>query len=253
VGKPKLQFQFAKLKLEAELISFVGSATKVTNITAEGNHILDSDSPNGLPLVTHSIVRPTAYFKSLDGQIEAARNGGPIVYFGDGNTAANAISEKDLAFFLSDCALKPKEMDMLNSIRDVGGPDVPAVTKRQQGELIYDALGVPPGGRKFVELPLGIFTLLLLIINAAKQSAKLFRMHTFFDKCEDAAEIVRIVKYYAEEPMVATNEGEVKGSMTLKEHFSGLALNNGKLNEIDQYTTTAGVVELLLKNKYVKE
>lgn len=52
-GKPVLQFQFAKIKLEEEI-------RKVSGIT-EG--------------LTHSIVRPTAYFKSLDGQIESAKRG----------------------------------------------------------------------------------------------------------------------------------------------------------------------------------
>jgi divinyl chlorophyllide a 8-vinyl-reductase len=47
VGKPELQFQLAKLKLEAE----IRAAAKMQRIS-------------------HSIVRPTAYFKSLDGQIE---------------------------------------------------------------------------------------------------------------------------------------------------------------------------------------
>ena len=51
-GKPVLQFQFAKIKLEDEI-------RKVTDETG----------------ITHSIVRPTAYFKSLDGQIESAKKG----------------------------------------------------------------------------------------------------------------------------------------------------------------------------------
>jgi hypothetical protein len=51
-GKPVLQFQFAKIKLEDEI-------RKVTDETG----------------LTHSIVRPTAYFKSLDGQIESAKKG----------------------------------------------------------------------------------------------------------------------------------------------------------------------------------
>jgi hypothetical protein len=51
-GKPVLQFQFAKIKLEDEI-------RKVTDATG----------------LTHSIVRPTAYFKSLDGQIESAKKG----------------------------------------------------------------------------------------------------------------------------------------------------------------------------------
>ena len=52
-GKPILQFQFAKLKLEEEI-------RKISDVTDN---------------LSHSIVRPTAYFKSLDGQIESAKKG----------------------------------------------------------------------------------------------------------------------------------------------------------------------------------
>ena len=49
-GKPKLHFQYAKLKLEEDIRMYQND-------------------------VTHSIVRPTAFFKSLDGQIESVRKG----------------------------------------------------------------------------------------------------------------------------------------------------------------------------------
>ena len=79
------KFQFAKLKLEEEI-------RKITSIS-------------------HSIVRPTAFFKSLDGQIESVQKGLPILYFGDGTCAANAISEKDLANYLITCAINPEEVE----------------------------------------------------------------------------------------------------------------------------------------------
>ena len=37
----------------------------------------------------------------------------------------------------------------------VGGPDVPPVTKREQGEMIYDVLNTPKDKRTFVSIPLG--------------------------------------------------------------------------------------------------
>ena len=58
-GKPVLQFQFAKLKLEEDI----------------KNRCKLSEN------MTHSIVRPTAYFKSLDGQIESAKKGKYIKLF----------------------------------------------------------------------------------------------------------------------------------------------------------------------------
>lgn len=78
VQKPLLEFQRAKLKLEDEL-------------AAAGD-------------ITYSIVRPTAFFKSLAGQIKLVQQGKPYVMFGDGNLAAcKPISEADLARFMADC------------------------------------------------------------------------------------------------------------------------------------------------------
>ena len=102
-AKPVLQFQFAKLKLE--------EALRASNS------------------VSHSIARPTAFFKSLDGQIESVRKGNPILYFGDGTCSANAISENDLAHYLVECAINPSGQDMMNQTRNIGGPDVPPITK----------------------------------------------------------------------------------------------------------------------------
>jgi hypothetical protein len=49
-------------------------------------------------------VRPTAFFKSLAGQIELVKTGKPYVMFGDGNLAScKPISEQDLARFMADC------------------------------------------------------------------------------------------------------------------------------------------------------
>ncbi len=54
--------------------------------------------------ITYSIVRPTAFFKSLAGQIELVKQGKPYVMFGDGTLAAcKPISERDLASFITDC------------------------------------------------------------------------------------------------------------------------------------------------------
>jgi hypothetical protein len=49
-------------------------------------------------------VRPTAFFKSLAGQVELVKQGKPYVMFGDGNLAScKPISEQDLARFMADC------------------------------------------------------------------------------------------------------------------------------------------------------
>ena len=62
VQKPLLTFQKAKLKFEEAL-------------TAAGD-------------ITYSIVRPTAFMKSLAGQVESCKGGGPYVMFGDGQLAS---------------------------------------------------------------------------------------------------------------------------------------------------------------------
>ena len=58
---PWLQFQQAKLKFEAALQD-------------------QSD-------MTYSIVRPTAFFKSVSGQLEVVQSGAPFVMFGDGKVS----------------------------------------------------------------------------------------------------------------------------------------------------------------------
>lgn len=227
-GKPELQFQFAKLKLEEELQR------------ATGSHL------------THSIVRPTAYFKSLDGQLEAAKKGKPILYFGSGSCAANAISEEDLAIFLVECALNPGQIGMLNTMRNIGGPDVPPTSKLEQIELIFDALDIPQEKRKTVSIPVGVFQILISLFSFLGRTTEAVGLKDVAQKCEDATEIIRIVRYYATEPMVAVGEGEVQGRVRLADHFCTIAGRGGCLLEIDQYTTTTGVLDMVLKNDYVK-
>ncbi|MGA0941326.1 MAG: NAD(P)H-binding protein, partial [Burkholderiaceae bacterium] len=75
VQKPRLAFQKAKLRFEQALM-------------ASG--------------MTYSIVRPTAYFKSLSGQLERVKNGKSFLVFGDGlGTACKPISDRDLADYLT--------------------------------------------------------------------------------------------------------------------------------------------------------
>lgn len=307
-GKPELQFQYAKLKLEEELLvsslctidfddegniinsqacinsydsasplmkAAVSQATlqpklskklpfpsatirkstvaTATTTTENGNGDVESSSSGAGGGISHSIVRPTAYFKSLDGQVEAVRSGNPILYFGDGKCSANAISESDLAVFLSDCALRPKFIGMENTIRNVGGPDVPPITKKQQAQLIFDALDVPKEKRRSISLPLSIFEVLLNTFQAAGKVCRIVGFDNLAEKCDNGAEIVRIVKYYAVEPMVAidVDKGEVQGNTKLIDHFKSIA-KTGKLKEIDKYTTTTGVLDMIIKDDYVK-
>mmetsp|Transcript_1224 Transcript_1224/g.5186 ORF Transcript_1224/g.5186 Transcript_1224/m.5186 type:complete len:373 (+) Transcript_1224:159-1277(+) len=200
VRKPLLQFQHAKLKLESALTS-----------------------PERADLL-HSIVRPTAFFKSLSGQLEVVEMGAPFVLFekNDGSVMqCNPISEKDLAEYMVNCF---QDVSKQNRIMDVGGPDEP-LSMRQQGELLFQAVGKDP---KFVTVPASLFD---VIIGGFEFLAR------FLPNFEDTAEFGRIGKYYAVEDMVAVGEGEKYGKTTLAEHYKKIAEEG---QEYDPYTTVFG-------------
>jgi divinyl chlorophyllide a 8-vinyl-reductase len=99
--RPLLQLQQAKLKFEAELAA-------------------QND-------VTWSVVRPTAFFKSVSGQLEGIQNGNPYVLFGDGAvTRCNPIAESELAEYMLNCMTDETKC---NRIMNIGGPDKPLTNK----------------------------------------------------------------------------------------------------------------------------
>ena len=96
VQKPLLAFQQAKLAFEKALV--------------------DSG-------ITYSIVRPTAFFKSLSGQLARVQRGKPFLLFGDGRlTACKPISDDDLGRYLAGCLDTPERW---NRILPIGGPARP--------------------------------------------------------------------------------------------------------------------------------
>jgi len=192
---PWLQFQQAKLKFEAAL-----------------------QDQNDM---TWSAVRPTAFFKSVSGQLEVIQSGAPFVMFGDGKvTRCNPISEADLATYLIDCITdKSRE----NKILNLGGPDEP-LTMQTQGEMLYKAVGKEPN---FFYAPLWLFD---VIIDSLQWAADTFNS----EKLENAAETGRIGKYYAVEDMLTTDPSEKYGTMTLQEHYNKIAVEG---QEYDPYTT----------------
>jgi len=195
VKNPWLQFQQAKLKFEDALTS-------------------QTD-------MTYSIVRPTAFFKSVSGQLEVIQSGAPFVMFGDGEvTRCNPISEADLATYLID-SIKDKSRE--NKIIDLGGPDEP-LTMKKQGEMLYEAVGKEPN---FFYAPLWLFD---AIIDSLQWVSDTFNSEKF----ENAAELGRIGKYYAVEDMLTTKPEEKFGTMTLMEHYQKIAVEG---QEYDEYTT----------------
>lgn len=164
VQKPELAFQQAKLEFEAEL------------------------QASGL---AWSIVRPTAFFKSLSGQLERVRKGKPFLLFGDGElTACKPISDADLARYLVRCLEEP---GLRNRILPVGGPG-PALTPLAQGELLFAALGRPP---RFKQVPVGLMTAVIAALDIAGKVSPNLR---------EKAELARIGRYYATQSMLVWDE-----------------------------------------------
>lgn len=160
VQKPLLAFQHAKLAFENRLI-------------ASG--------------MTYSIVRPTAFFKSLSGQVERVRQGRPFLVFGDGRlTACKPISDEDLAEYLADCL---DDVRRHNRVLPIGGPGA-AITPRQQGEQLCALLGRPP---RFRHVPVSVLDAVIGGLTTAGR---------IVPPLARKAELARIGRYYATESML---------------------------------------------------
>jgi divinyl chlorophyllide a 8-vinyl-reductase len=160
VQRPKLAFQHAKLAFEAALIE------------------------SGL---TYSIVRPTAFFKSLSGQVERVRRGKPFLVFGDGTlTSCKPISDRDVASYLADCI---DDESRHNRILPIGGPGE-AITPLQQGEALFALLKMKP---RFRHVPLALLDGVVATLSALGRVSPRIR---------DKAELARIGRYYATESMI---------------------------------------------------
>jgi divinyl chlorophyllide a 8-vinyl-reductase len=189
VQKPKLEFQRAKLAFEEALIT------------------------SGL---TYSIVRATAFFKSLSGQVERVKSGKPFLVFGDGKlTACKPISDRDIGEFLAGCL---EHADRQNRVLPIGGPG-PAITPREQGEMLFEMLGKTP---RFQHVPVRILEAVIVGLRIGGH---------VFPKLVEKAELARIGRYYATESMLVFDEGAGRydadatpstGSDTLREHYRRL-------------------------------
>jgi divinyl chlorophyllide a 8-vinyl-reductase len=160
VQKPMLAFQQAKLAFETVLIE------------------------SGL---RYSIVRPTAFFKSLSGQVERVKQGKPFLVFGDGTlTACKPISDEDLAEYLAGCL---EDEERWNRILPIGGPGE-AITPRQQGEHLFSLLGRPP---LFRQVPVAMLGAIVGVLGAVGR---------VLPAAARKAELARIGRYYATESML---------------------------------------------------
>ncbi len=164
VQKPRLEFQRAKLAFEQAL---AGSG------------------------LDYSIVRPTAFFKSLCGQVKNVKQGKPFVVFGDGGlTACKPIGERDVARFIALCLEDPSKR---NAVLPIGGPGAP-ISPRQQGELLFELCGRKP---RFRHVPVGMLDAIIATLGAVSRVIPPLR---------DKAELARIGRYYATESMLVWDE-----------------------------------------------
>lgn len=177
VQKPLLAFQRAKLAFEAELV-------------ASG--------------IGYTIIRPTAFFKSLSGQVKRVKAGKPFVIFGDGElTRCKPISDSDLARFIVGAI---GNAEMLNKIIPIGGPG-PAISPKEQGELLFRLAGKKP---RFRSVSPRIFD----------WAEKFFALGApLSDWCAAKAEYARIARYYATESMLVLDPATGTYSADLTPEF----------------------------------
>ena len=160
VQKPLLAFQQAKLAFEKEL------------------------RKSGL---NYSIVRPTAFFKSLSGQIKRLQQNKPFLLFANGQlTACKPISDHDLGMFIAQCLSDPAKH---NQILPIGGPG-DAITPLQQGDYLFKAMGKPP---KYKQVPVALLDVIIRVLQT---------LAWIIPPLAAKAELARIGRYYATESML---------------------------------------------------
>lgn len=163
--------------------------------------------------MTYSIIRPTAFFKSVSGQYESIVQGNSYVLFGDGAvTQCNPIAEEDLAIYMCDSALDEYRDQRWGKILNVGGPDKP-LSNKMLGEMMFKAINKPA---KFVYVPTRIFDFSILLIEFIAKTWP-------SQKWEDVLETSKIGKYYAVEDMLTTKDEEKFGRISMMDHFEKIA------------------------------
>jgi divinyl chlorophyllide a 8-vinyl-reductase len=163
VQKPLLAFQFAKLAFEKKL------------------------RESG---VAYTIVRPTAFFKSLCGQVDRVKRGKPFLVFGDGAlTSCKPISDYDLANYLADCL---SDAQRRNCVLPIGGPG-DAITPRQQADHLFALLNRPSHIRS---VPVALLSGIIGVLGSVGRVVP---------GLAQKAELARIGRYYATESMLLLN------------------------------------------------
>ena len=186
VQKPTLEFQKAKLAFE-DLLK---------------NSTLDFE-----------IIRPTAFFKSLSGQIDRVKKGKSFLVFGNGElTTCKPISARDLSEFIIQFVIRTKTE---NKIHIIGGPG-PPISPKNQAELLFELC------KKEKKIAYISPKLFLIIVHV------LMPLSIFSKKIQDIREFLKIAHYYATESMLlwddrshsySANKTPEYGKDTLKEYY----------------------------------
>ncbi len=164
VQKPTLEFQKAKLAFE----------TLLKNSTLE-----------------YEIIRPTAFFKSLSGQIDRVKKGKSFLVFGNGElTTCKPISARDLSEFIIGFVLRKRAE---NKIHLVGGPG-PPISPKNQAELLFK---LSKNEKKITRISPNIFLAIIYVLMPLSKISK---------KIQDFREFLKIAYYYATESMLFWDE-----------------------------------------------
>jgi divinyl chlorophyllide a 8-vinyl-reductase len=164
VQKPRLAFQKAKLAFEEALHA---------------------------SSLRWSIVRPTAYFKSLSGQLGRVQAGKPFLVFGDGKlTPCKPIGDDDLGAYLVGCL---EDQERWNRVLPIGGPG-PALTPLDHGEPLFAATGREP---RFRHVPVALLDTIVAVLSA---------LGRVIPPLKEKSELARIGRYYATESMLVWDD-----------------------------------------------
>ena len=164
VQKPTLEFQKAKLAFENLL----------KHSTLE-----------------YEIIRPTAFFKSLSGQIDRVKKGKSFLVFGNGElTTCKPISARDLSEFIIGFVLRKRAE---NKIHLVGGPG-PPISPKNQAEILFK---LSKNEKKITHISPKLFLVIIYVLMPLSKISK---------KIQDFREFLKIAYYYATESMLFWDE-----------------------------------------------
>ena len=199
VQKPTLEFQKAKLAFE---------------------NLLQNSS------LEYEIIRPTAFFKSLSGQIDRVKKGKSFLIFGNGElTSCKPISARDLSKFIIPLVTRSQSE---NKIHIIGGPG-PPISPKRQAELLFELCKKE---KKITHISPKLF----LVITYA-----LLPLSIVSKKIRDLREFLKIAYYYATESMLfwdekigsySSNKTPEYGNESLEEYYKKILKNDVVYKEL---------------------